>query len=124
MAAKHLGHTWYIGKRFLQIHLHLHQLLILKNCINGIRPKSRTIHPVEKRERKRSEVPVWRLKTGDHKVLRQFRISKQSPICSHEQDLATQWIQAYPCKTKTSQRNPEKLAKVPGTREESQSHLH
>ena len=30
-AAKHLGHTWYIGKRFLQIHLHLHQLLILKN---------------------------------------------------------------------------------------------
>ena len=30
-AAKHLGHTWFIGKRFLQIHLHLHQLLILKN---------------------------------------------------------------------------------------------
>ena len=30
---------------FLQIHLHLHQLLILKNCINGIRPKSRSIHP-------------------------------------------------------------------------------
>ena len=29
---------------FLQIHLHLHQLLILKNC-NGIRPKSRSIHP-------------------------------------------------------------------------------
>ena len=29
------------------------------------------------------------------------------------QDLATQWIQAYPCKTKTSQQNLEKLAKVP-----------
>ena len=28
----------------LQIHKHLHQLLILKNCINGIRPKSRSIH--------------------------------------------------------------------------------
>ena len=28
---------------FLQIHFHLHQLLILKNCINGIRPKSRSI---------------------------------------------------------------------------------
>ena len=34
------------------------------------------------------------------------------------QDLATQWIQAYPRKNKTS-RNPEKLAKVPGTREET-----
>ena len=30
------------------------------------------------------------------------------------QDLATQWIQAYPCKTKNFTRNPEKLAKVPG----------
>ena len=30
-AAKHLGHTWYIGKRFLQIQMRLHQLLILKN---------------------------------------------------------------------------------------------
>ena len=30
---------------FLQIHLHFHQLLILKNYINGSRPKSRTIHP-------------------------------------------------------------------------------
>ena len=30
-AAMHFGHTWYIGKRFLQIHMHLHQLLILKN---------------------------------------------------------------------------------------------
>ena len=30
---------------FLQLHMHLHQLLILKNCINGIRqPKSRSIH--------------------------------------------------------------------------------
>ena len=35
-AAMHLGHTWYIGKRFLQIHMHLHQLLILKNWINGV----------------------------------------------------------------------------------------
>ena len=40
-------------KTFLQIHLHLHQLLILKNCINGIRQsKSRSIHStVEKSER-------------------------------------------------------------------------
>ena len=39
---------------FLQIHLHLHQLLILKNCINGIRPKSRSIHP-QRRKVKRPE---------------------------------------------------------------------
>ena len=30
-AAKHLGHTWYIGKRFLQIQMRHHQHLILKN---------------------------------------------------------------------------------------------
>ena len=40
------------------------------------------------------------------------------------QDLATQWIQAYPCENKTSQETQEKLAKVPGTREEARSHLH
>ena len=32
------------------------------------------------------------------------------------QDLATQLIQAYPCKNKTCTGHPEKLAKVPGTR--------
>ena len=40
------------------------------------------------------------------------------------EDLATQWIQAYPCKIQNFTRNPEKLAKVPGTREETKSHLH
>ena len=40
------------------------------------------------------------------------------------QDLATQWIQAYPCKKQNFTRNPEKLAKVHGTREETKSHLH
>ena len=35
------------------------------------------------------------------------------------QDLATQWIQAYPCKNKNFTRNPKKLAKNPGTREET-----
>ena len=61
-AAKHLGHTWYIGKRFLQIQMRLHQHLILKNCINGIRSKSRSIHSGEKwkaRTKSRSEMPVW-----------------------------------------------------------------
>ena len=41
---------------FLQIHMHLHQLLILKNCINGIRPKSRSIHP------------QWRKVKGQNKI--------------------------------------------------------
>ena len=35
------------------------------------------------------------------------------------QDLATQWIQSFPCKTKTSQGTQKELAKVPGTRKES-----
>ena len=38
------------------------------------------------------------------------------------QDPATQWIQAYPCKTKTSQETQRSLQKVPGTCEESKSH--
>ena len=40
------------------------------------------------------------------------------------QDLATQWIQAYPCKNKTSQETQRSLQKVPGTREETKSHLY
>ena len=45
-AAKHLGHTWYIGKRFLQIQMRFLQHLIHKNCISGIHhAKSRSINP-------------------------------------------------------------------------------
>ena len=63
--------------------------------------------------------------TADHKVLSDNCESRNNHrYAVVEQDLATQWIQAYPCKTKTSQENPEKLAKVPGTREETKSHLH
>ena len=41
----------------VQIHVHLHQLLILKNCINGIRQsKSRSIHP------------QWRKVKGQNKI--------------------------------------------------------
>ena len=63
--------------------------------------------------------------TADHKVLSdncESRYNHRYAVVV--QDLATQWIQAYPCKNKTSQGNPEKLAKVPGTREETKSHLH
>ena len=63
--------------------------------------------------------------TADHKVLSDNCESRNNHrYAVVVQDLATQWIQAYPCKTKNFTRNPEKLAKVPGTREESYSHLH
>ena len=40
-----------------------------------------------------------------------MRISKQSPICSRGAGLSHQWIQAYPCKTKTSQETERSLQK-------------
>ena len=53
--------------------------------------------------------------TADHKVLSDNCESRNNHrYAVVVQDLATQWIQAYPCKNKTSKRNPEKLAKVPG----------
>ena len=58
--------------------------------------------------------------TADHKVLSDNCESRNNHrYAVVMQDLATQWIQAYPCKTKTSQKKTEKLAKVPATREES-----
>ena len=62
--------------------------------------------------------------TADHKVLSDNCESRNNHrYAVVVQDLATQWIQAYPCKNKTSHftRNPEKIAKVPGTREETKS---
>ena len=58
--------------------------------------------------------------TADHKVLSDKCESRNyHRFAVVVQDLATQWIQAYPCKTQNFTRNPEKLAKVSGTREES-----
>ena len=49
--------TWYTGKRFLQIQIRHPQLLILKNCVNGVhRSKSRSI---------RSQ---WRKVKGKNKI--------------------------------------------------------
>ena len=63
--------------------------------------------------------------TADHKVLSDNCESRNNHrYAVVVQDLATQWIQAYPCKKQDFTRNPEKLAKVPGTREETKSHLH
>ena len=47
---------------FLQIHMHLHQLLILKNWIHGVQPlRSRCIclQRRKTRTKSRSEMPVW-----------------------------------------------------------------
>ena len=63
--------------------------------------------------------------TADHKVLSDNCESRNNHrYAVAVQDLATQWIQAYPCKKKNFTRNPEKLAKVLGAREETKSHLH
>ena len=53
----------------------------------------------------RSQSSQWRL-----------RISEQSPIEIVVQDLATQWIQAYPCTNKNFAGNTKELAKVLGAR--------
>ena len=63
---------------------------------------------------------VGDLITADHKVLSDNCESRNNHrYAVVVQDLATQWIQAYPCQNQNFTRNPEKLAKVPGTREEA-----
>ena len=55
--------------------------------------------------------------TADHKVLCEGCESRHNHLYAVVvQDLAAQRIQSYPCKSKNFTRNPEKLAKVPGTR--------
>ena len=52
------------------------------------------------------------LRTADHKVLSDNCESRNNHrYAVVVQDLATQWIQAYPCKTKTSQENPREACK-------------
>ena len=53
--------------------------------------------------------------TADHKVLSEGCESRNNHrYAVVVQDLATQWIQSYPCKTNTSQETQKKLAKVLG----------
>ena len=53
------------------------------------------------------------LVTADHKVLRDSCESRNNHrYVVVVQDLATQWIQAYPCKTKTSQETQRSLQKL------------
>ena len=58
--------------------------------------------------------------TADHKVLTENCESRNNHrYAAVVQDLATQWIQAYPCKTKNFTGNSKKLAKVLGARKEA-----
>ena len=53
------------------------------------------------------------LKTADHKVLSDNCESRNNHrYAVVVQDLATQWIQAYPCKTRTSQETQRSLQKL------------
>ena len=52
-------------------------------------------------------------RTADHKVLSESCESRNNYRCAIVvQDLATQWIQSYPCKTKTSQETKRSLQKI------------
>ena len=58
--------------------------------------------------------------TADHKVLSEESESRNNHrYAVVVQDLATQWIQSYPCKTKTSRETDEELAKVLGAEKEA-----
>ena len=63
--------------------------------------------------------------TVDHKVLSEGCESRHNHrYAVVVQDLATQWIQSYPCEKQNFTRTPEKFAKIPGAREETKSHIH
>ena len=63
--------------------------------------------------------------TADHKVVNE----EGEPRNNHRdavvvQDLATQWIQSYPCMTKTSQETEKSSRKFLEPSEKAESHLH
>ena len=61
--------------------------------------------------------------TADHQILSEESESRNNHRhAAVVQDLATQWIQSYLCKTKTSPVDPEEPNEVPGADEETDSH--
>ena len=51
--------------------------------------------------------------TADHKILSEESESRNNHRCAVVvQDVATQWLQSYPCKTKTSQETQRSLQKL------------
>ena len=96
-----------------------------RNCVICLRTK---ITRASFRRRTGTVVPraenFGDLITADHKVLREGCESRHNHrYAVVAQDLATDWIQSHPCKTKTSQETEKSLQKVHGTREETKSHL-
>ena len=88
-----------------------------RNCDICLRTRTGTVVP-------RAETS-GDLITADHKVLSEGCESRHNHrYAVVVQDLATQRIQSYPCKTKTSQETQKELAKVLGADQESESHLH
>ena len=63
--------------------------------------------------------------TADHKVpKRQLRVSKQSSLRSRGTGFSYSMDPGVSVQKQNFTRNPEKLAKVPGAREETKSHIH
>ena len=105
-----------LGKHSVKIHV-----LKDRNCEICKRTK---ITRAPCRRRKGEAVPraekFGDLITADQKVLSDNCESRNNHrYAVVVQDLATQWIQAYQCKNKTSQETQRSLQKVPGTRQES-----
>ena len=66
----------------------------------------------------------WLDKSRSQGPKRQLRISKQSPICSRGAGSSHSMDPGVSVQKQNFSRNPEKLTKVPGTREETKSHSH
>ena len=65
------------------------------------------------------------LKTADHKVLNEECESKDNHwYAVVVQDIASQWIQSYQCKTKSSHEMEEKLMKILGAVAQTESCIH
>ena len=63
--------------------------------------------------------------TANHKVLSEESESRTNHrYAVVVQDLATQWIQSHPCKTKIFPGDAEEPDEVPGADEKAQSHAH
>ena len=61
----------------------------------------------------------------DHKILSEEGESRNNHgYAVVVQDLGTQWIQSYPCNTKSSQETTEEPDEVAGANEETKSHSH
>ena len=63
--------------------------------------------------------------TADHKILNEESESRNNHrYAVVVQDLATQWLESYPCKNKNFSGDPEEPNEVPGADKEAKRHLH